>query len=107
MSETTFNLFGSIKKEDVRVGYISTDRGYIDGVNICAANVHAKKNPGEVFIHKPKRDTVQFININQVNRLGEDAELSNKSSACPDGFSMNAIPSPVSAVFQGGGGIGV
>jgi len=29
-----FNIFGPPSKDSVRVGYISTDRGYIEGVTI-------------------------------------------------------------------------
>ena len=72
MAESTFNLFGPITKNDVRVGYISTDRGYVQGVSVCDANSHAKKNPGQTFIHKPNRKTVNFLNINEVNKLGDD-----------------------------------
>ena len=60
MSDPTFNLFGAITKNDIRVGYISTERGYVQGVDICAANLHAKKNPGETFIYKPDRKKVNF-----------------------------------------------
>ena len=53
-SQSKFNIFKPTSKDDIRVGYISTDRGYIQGIDVCAANVHAQKNPGEVFIYKPK-----------------------------------------------------
>ena len=78
ISKSSFDLFGGITKQDVRVGYISTDRGYITGVNVCEANSHAKRNPGETFIYKPDRKTVEFLNINQVNKLGEDPQEANK-----------------------------
>ena len=106
MAESTFNLFGPITKNDVRVGYISTDRGYVQGVSVCDANSHAKKNPGQTFIHKPNRKTVNFLNINEVNKLGDDPGLANKDTSCPEGLDMNAEPAPVSARFMGGGGIG-
>ena len=107
MAEPTYTLFGSITKDDVKVGYISTDRGYIQGVGICEANRHAKNNPGEVFIYKPTRDRVEFLNINEVNRLGENPGQANKVESCPDGLKMDAKPSGVKAVFMGGGGVGV
>ena len=72
MAESTFNLFGPITKNDIRVAYISTERGYTQGVSLCEANSHAKRNPGETFIYKPSRDKVEFLNINQVNKLSED-----------------------------------
>ena len=107
MAESTFNLFGPITKNDIRVAYISTERGYTQGVSLCEANSHAKRNPGETFIYKPSRDKVEFLNINQVNKLGEDPNLAKKDRSCPEGLDMNAIPDPVSVRFMGGGGIGV
>ena len=68
MAEPTFNLFGPITKNDIRVGYISSERGYVPGLSICEANVHAKKNPGTTFIYKPDRKTVKFLTINDVNK---------------------------------------
>ena len=47
-----FNLFGPAKTSDIRVGYISPDRGYVQGVSICDANSYAKLNPGTTFILK-------------------------------------------------------
>ena len=107
MSEPTFNLFGPITKDDIKVGYISTDRGYVQGVGVCQANSHAKRNPGETFIYKPSRDKVEFLNINQVNKLSEDPNFANKDTSCPDGLKMDAEPEPVSVRFSGGGGVGV
>jgi len=106
MSDPTFNLFGAITKNDIKVGYISTERGYVQGVDICAANLLAKKNPGETFIYKPDRKTVNFLNINQVNELGEKPDKANKDKSCPDGLNMNATPGPPRVVFMGGGGVG-
>ena len=74
----SFNLFGSISKDEIRVGYISTTRGYITGVDICAANAHAKQNPGETFIYKPDRKTVKFLNINGVNALKDNQKAKIK-----------------------------
>ena len=103
-STSQVNLFGPLTKDDIKVGYISTARGYIQGVSICEANSHAKRNPGETFIYKPNRSTVEFLNINQVNRLGEDPNIANDSQGCPEGLQMASHPGPVSAFFGGGGG---
>ena len=46
MADPTFNLFGPLQKNDITVGYISTDRGYQTGVTVCEANAYAKLNPG-------------------------------------------------------------
>ncbi len=38
----SFDIFGPPTKEGLRVGYISTDRGYVSGVTICEAKDYAK-----------------------------------------------------------------
>jgi len=64
----SFDLFGPATKCDIRVGYISTDRGFVDRVGVHDANQYAKLNPGTIFIFR-NREKVQYLNINQVNRL--------------------------------------
>ena len=68
----SFDLFGPATKCDIRVGYISTDRGFVDGVGIHAANQYAKLNPGTTFIFR-NRDKVQYLNINDVKDDFKDA----------------------------------
>ena len=46
----SFDLFGQTTKCDIKVGYISTDRGYVDNIGLYEANVEAKLNPGTQFI---------------------------------------------------------
>ena len=46
---STFNIFQSPTKCDIKVGYISTDRGYVAGIGLYQANVIAKRNPGLCF----------------------------------------------------------
>ena len=76
----SFDLFGPTKKKDIRVGYISTDRGYIKGITILEANKYAFKNPGTVFILET-RDSTRYLNINDVNNLTpQDIIPSNTSS---------------------------
>ena len=72
MADPTFNLFGPPQKNDITVGYISTDRGYQTGVTICDANQYAKLNPGTTFIFKPDRKTVKFLNIIHVTELSSN-----------------------------------
>ena len=64
----SFDLFGPTKKKDIRVGYISTDRGYVKGITILEANKYAFKNPGTTFILET-RDSTRYLNINDVNKL--------------------------------------
>lgn len=101
----SFNLFGPASKDDIRVGYISTDRGLIEGVSICEANDYAFKNPGTRFIFRT-RDKVRFLNINQVNDL-QPADLEPKSSgdSC-NGVQIETECGPPKVVFLGGGGVG-
>ena len=68
----TFNVFGPTKLNDIRVGYISTDRGLVEGVTICDANSYAKLNPGTQFIFR-NREEIQYLNINEVNALTPDS----------------------------------
>ena len=106
MADPTFNLFGPISNNDIKVGYISTDRGYQEGVSVCDANEYAKLNPGTTFIFRPNRKKVEFLNINQVNELASNPSQATTDESCPDGLDMNATPDPPKVVFLGGGGVG-
>jgi len=79
----SFNLFGPATKCDIRVGYISTDRGFVDHVGLHEANQYAKLNPGTQFIFR-NREKVQYLNINEVNNL-EPEDMLPKSNAGDDG----------------------
>ena len=67
-NKPTLNIFTAPTKDDIRVGYISTDRGFVGGVTICEANTYAKANPGTVFILR-NRENIKYIGINEVNQL--------------------------------------
>jgi hypothetical protein len=99
----TFNIFGDATKEDIRVGYISTERGYISDITICAANSYAKANPGTVFIFQTRKET-RYLNINEVNKLTPN-DLDSDIETCP-GVEMDAKCGPPQVIFRGGGGIG-
>lgn len=115
----SFNLFGSAQKGDIRVGYIDPERGFVDGLTVCDANKYAKLNPGTQFIFR-RRDTIQYMNINEVNRLqGEDLTPANSSygeDGCSgiegldiyndDGTIKDQGEYPVTVEFTGGNGIG-
>lgn len=79
----SFNLFGPAEKTDIKVGYISTTRGYVDGVTRHEANKYAKLNPGTQFVLK-RRDKIEFMNINGVNAL-EPKDFLPRNSAAGDG----------------------
>ena len=76
----SFDLFGPATKCDIKVGYISTDRGFVDGIGLYEANQEAKLNPGTQFIFR-NRDKVQYLNINEVNNLTPEMMLPSKISA--------------------------
>ena len=76
----SFELFGPETKCDISVGYISTDRGLVEGINLYEANQHAKLNPGTQFIFR-NRDKVNYLNINEVNKLKPADMLPSKNSA--------------------------
>ena len=106
MSEPSFNIFGPVSNKDIKVGYISTDRGYQQGGSVCEANEYAKLNPGTTFIFKPNRKKIEFLNINQVNELASKPSDVYKDKSCPEGLNMHGIPDPPKVIFLGGGGLG-
>ena len=77
----TFDIFGPATRDDIRVGYISTERGMVDNVSICEANELAKKDPGMVFIFRDRKK-IQYININQVNDLTVNDLLNDTTGNC-------------------------
>ena len=120
----SFNLFGPATICDIKVGYISTDRGYVDGVNRYDANKYAQLNPGTQFIFK-NRDLIRYLNINEVNELTPDDLLPKTipTSGCddsskntfgldiynPDGSlkpDATGTPGVPRVYINGGGGVG-
>ena len=103
-----FDIFGSVTKDDIRVGYISTDRGYVQSVTICEANEYAKKNPQTIFIYE-NRDKVLYLDINQVNQIDPSILLPEKTGDSCTGLEIDTHEcDPKSkAYFYGGGGVGV
>ena len=105
--EVKFTLFGPMRKQDIRVGYIHPTRGYVTGGTICEANTHAKLNPGSQFIIK-NRDKVRFMNINDVNNLTPDNAYDSSgvpNDPCP-GITFDKPKGPPVVEFMGGGGVG-
>ena len=80
----SFNIFGAATKDNVRVGYVDPDRGYITNQSIYEANVHASKNPGTIFILET-RDRIRYLTINEVNNLGPE-DITPDEVACQDGI---------------------
>ena len=120
----SFNLFGPATICDIKVGYISTDRGFVDGISRYEANQYAALNPGTQFIFK-NRDLIRYLNINEVNALTPEDLLPNRipTNGCdqesvntfgldiynPDGsLKQDATGTPGSprVYINGGGGVG-
>ena len=98
-----FNLFGNATKGQITVGYISTERGFVDNVTVCEANDYAQLNPGTQFIFKT-REFTKYMNINGVNKL-TPADLQPQEEC--KGVEMTKDCGPAQAHFSGGAGVGV
>ena len=83
-----FNIFGRPKQNDIRVGYIDPDGGFIDGLTICDANIHAKNNPGTTFIFRT-RECIKYLNINEVNALTPDDLIGSSGTLSCDGIQLD------------------
>ena len=101
----SFNIFGPATKNDIRVGYISTERGFVDGFSVCQANDYARRNPGTQFVFRT-RDEIKYLTINEVNVLTPDDLLPKSSKDCP-GIDLESNCGPSKVYFYGGGGVGV
>lgn len=101
----SFNIFGQPTPDDIKVGYISTTRGFIDGVSKNDANIYAKSNPGATFILKT-RERIRYLNINEVNALTIEDLGGNQYDTC-EGIQLDSECGPPRAFFYGGGGVGV
>jgi hypothetical protein len=98
-----FNLFSPPTKDDIRVGYIDPNLGYVEGFTICQANEYASKNPGTTFVFRNGNNTIQYLNINEVNQL--DPNILTSTDEC-DGINQKKECGPPTIQFFGGGGIG-
>jgi len=112
---STVNLFGASTKNDIKVGYISTTRGYVTGVGIRDANKYAKSDPGTKFILQ-NRDYIKYLSINEVNELtpevletipGKIDPVTNQPEESCKGVEWEAPIEDPEVIFSGGGGVGV
>ena len=101
----SFNIFDAPSLRDVKVGYISTDRGYVSGVGLWDANVYAKRNPGTTFVFQTREKT-QYLTINEVNELTPNHLQSNAEDCKGIQMDKKSEDAPVQVIFMGGGGIG-
>jgi hypothetical protein len=98
-----FNLFGPPTKDDIRVGYIDPNLGYVEGFTICQANEYAIKNPGTTFIFRNGNNVIQYLNVNEVNQL--DPNILTSTDEC-GGINQKKECGPPTIQLFGGGGIG-
>ena len=100
---SSFNIFEPADDDLIRVGYISTTRGYLKGIDKCEANRIAKKDPGTQFILQT-RDFVKYLNINEVNAL-TIADLQPEEQC--SGIDMASLGTGAPSInLSGGGGVG-
>ena len=99
-----FNLFASPTIDDIRVGYIDPQLGYVDSVTICEANNYAKDNPGTTFVFVDGNNVIRYLNINEVNDLTVN-DLISKDGEC-GGIQAYKECGPPRIQFFGGDGIG-
>ena len=97
------NLFGPPTKDDIKVAYIDPILGLVEGVSICEANEYAKKEPGTTFIFRNGNQTLQYLNVNEVNQL--DPNVLTTTDEC-GGISQKKECGPPTIQIFGGGGIG-
>ena len=66
------NFNAPLSRDQIKIGYVDPQLGYVDGVSICEANAYAQKNPGTIFIVQSNRGDIDFLNINEINNLNVD-----------------------------------
>ena len=104
-TQVTSTVFGNVTKKNIRVGWIDPVRGFVDGYDICAANDQARRDPGTVFIYVDGNHTINYININDVNKLEAEDTLSTTQDEC-GGINQKVKCGPPKIQIYGGGGIG-
>ena len=97
------NLFGPPTKDDIKVAYIDPILGLVEGVSIPEANEYAKREPGTTFIFRNGNQTLQYLNVNEINNL--DPNVLIKTDEC-GGVSQKKECGPPTIQIFGGGGIG-
>ena len=98
-----FNLFSPPTKDDIRVGYIDPNLGYVEGFTICQANEYASKNPGTTFVFRNGNNVIQYLNVNEVNQLDPNVLISTDECG---GINQRKECGPPNIQMFGGGGIG-
>ena len=97
------NLFGPPTKDDIKVAYIDPILGLVEGVSICEANEYAKREPGTTFIFRNGNQTLQYLNVNEINQLDPNVLITTDECG---GISQKKECGPPTIQIFGGGGIG-
>ena len=97
------NLFGQPSKDDIRVGYIDPKLGYVSDVSICEANEYGRDNPGTTFLFKNGNNILQYLTLNEINRLTPSDLESNEDC---EGLNQKKPCGPPTIQIYGGGGVG-
>ena len=58
-----------ISNDNIKVGYISEDDGYVKGKSIAQANAYEALNPGTTYIFLNGDNKVEYLSIDEVNQL--------------------------------------
>ena len=90
-----------ISNDNIKVGYISEDDGYVKGRSIAQANTYEASNPGTTYIFLNGDNKVEYLSIDEVNKL------TSKNLLRTDPCLVGPQPCPPPTLeFFGGGGIG-
>ena len=88
-----------ISNENIKVGYISDDDGCVKGKSIAQANAYEALNPGTVYIFLNGDNKVEYLSIDEVNKLTSKNLL--RTDPCKVG--PQPCPPPTLEFFGGGG----
>ena len=99
-------IFKDVSKDDIKVGLIDPVLGYVVDVSVCEANDRAKNNPGTTFIFKDAKNSVKYLNINQINALVPESLVSDKPDCTGIQTRKKCGDGPPKIQFIGGGGVG-
>ena len=99
-------VFKDVSQDDIKVGLIDPILGYVVNVSICEANDYAKDNPGTAFIFRDANNSIQYLNINEVNALTPEVLVSSASTCSGIQTRKECGKEPPRIQFFGGGGVG-
>ena len=99
-------IFKDVSQDDIKVGLIDPILGYVVEVSICEANDYAKDNPGTAFIFRDANNSIQYLNINEVNSLTPEVLVSSASTCSGIQTRKKCGEGPPRIQFFGGGGVG-